>query len=104
MIALVVHLFPPYTSSWLGYGGGDTIGPIVSTFQELGLQQVALRRLHPTRPMQWSLHQSYDRGPAWSHVEFRSLQHLADELQGPCAEFGWRCELSADQQTVLLSR
>ena len=45
-----------------------------------------------------------NRGPAFSRLEFLSLQHLADELQGPSEEFGWRCDLTADQHTVFLSR
>ena len=74
--------------------------------QMAGLKQVSLRQLHPSQLWRWSSVLQGDRSAVISATEvaFGSPQHPADRSQGPCAEHGWRCDLSADQQAVLLSR
>ena len=75
----------------------------IPAVQVPGLKRVALRHLLQVGPWTWSSSR-FDMTAGTNRMEFRSPQHLADELQGPCAEHGWHCDLSADQQSVLLSR
>ena len=64
--------------------------------QMVGLKHVSLRHLNPWESWHWCS-ELYDvpgvSTEVVNEVYFGDPQYLADELQEPCAEHGWRCDL-----------
>ena len=77
----------------------------LSNVQVPVLKRISLHRVDPAEPWQWSLMATQlCHGEDSKQRDFQTPQHLNNELQAPCAEHGWRCDLRADHQSVLLSR